>query len=229
MVDEQGAPVDLSDPSVAITLTARRSAVGGDLLFPPRLAVVNLGAGTGRADILIADSDTASLEPGSYAFDVWMQMLGDDQPLLPVSPLLIAPSLFSGPGSLAPPIVPPSPNPFISGTGQWSVPAPVPVGALVRVSGPFQAALASNVAEASAPAIGVVLAKPTPTTATLAYLGTIDLFAGLTLGADYFLGVNGAIVDAGGLPVLPGEVVQLLGKAVSATSLLLNPEPMVVL
>lgn len=101
VVDEAGAAVDLSDPSVAITFTARRQAIGADVLFPPRIGVVTNGP-NGEAQVAIPGSDTASVEPGRYTFDVWMQLLGDNQPLVPVGALLIEPTLFQQTGTLPP-------------------------------------------------------------------------------------------------------------------------------
>lgn len=113
VVDEAGVAVDLSDPSTTITFTARRQAIGADVLFPPRLAIVTNGP-NGEAQISIPGSDTASVEPGRYTFDLWMQLLGDNQPLVPVGALLIEPTLFQQAGTLpagvpliiSPPVLP---------------------------------------------------------------------------------------------------------------------------
>lgn len=107
VVDEAGAAVDLSDPTTAITLTCRRQAIGADLVFPPRLAVVTDGP-AGLATIFIASADTQNLQPGLFAYDVWMQQQGDDQPLVPVGQLQLETTLFQTPGTYAPPIEPPS-------------------------------------------------------------------------------------------------------------------------
>lgn len=101
--DLAGVLVDLtSDPTTAITLTARRQAVGADVVFPPRLAVIQPLLGDGRASITIPATDTASVEPGRYVFDVWMQRGGDQQPLMPVGAFELLPSAFQAQGSLPP-------------------------------------------------------------------------------------------------------------------------------
>ncbi len=69
------------------------------------------------------------------------------------------------------------------------------------------------------PAIGIVIAKPTPTTATVRWYGEIGGFVGLVSGATYFLGtIAGAIADVA--PVGLGNIVQRLGVARNTTTLL---------
>ncbi len=116
-----------------------------------------------------------------------------------------------------------------SAAGAWTVPMAAAVGDLVYVTGAFTADEADASSVATSPAIGVIIAKPTPVTATLSYFGETAVFGGLTVGADYFLDtVAGGITTTA--PSTPGEVVQRVGVAINATTLLFDPEqPTVVL
>lgn len=111
----------------------------------------------------------------------------------------------------------------VSAPGAFTVPVAVVVGDLVYITGAFAADEADASAPATTPAIGVVVAKPLATTATLRYFGEAGVFAGLTPGASYFLDTTpGGITTVA--PSLPGQVVQRLGVALSGTVLLFDPE-----
>jgi hypothetical protein len=109
----------------------------------------------------------------------------------------------------------------VSDPGAWTVPNTVSVGDLVYGTGAFTADAADNTSVATAPAIGVVIAKPLATTATVAYLGEVGAFAGLTPGAIYYLGTAGAVTTTP--PASVGNVVQRVGVAADATTMVLNP------
>ncbi len=72
---------------------------------------------------------------------------------------------------------------------------------------------------------GFVLAGTTsPAAATVYFNGTLSGLSGLTGGADYFLGTTaGGIVLAASVPSSAGNVVQPVGRALSATELAFNP------
>jgi len=110
-----------------------------------------------------------------------------------------------------------------SAAGAWTVPAGAVVGDLIYGTGVFTGALADNSSGTTVPAIGVVIAKPAATTATLAYFGEAASFAGLTPGAVYYVGLAGAVTLAP--PVAAGSVVQQVGVAASATTMVFNPGP----
>lgn len=110
-----------------------------------------------------------------------------------------------------------------SAPGAWAVPGTVAVGDVVYVTGAFAADVADRSAQATMPAIGVVIAKPLATTATLLYYGEAAVFAGLTVGIEYYVGTAGAIEAPSA--AAPGEVVQRVGVAISATTLLFTPDP----
>lgn len=68
-------------------------------------------------------------------------------------------------------------------------------------------------------AIGVVIDKPSITTALVKVLGQVDGFSGLTKGREIFLHTTGGITS---VPPLTGYV-QLMGYATSATEIFLEP------
>ena len=120
-------------------------------------------------------------------------------------------------------------NSLESDSGEFTVAAGVAAGDLLYSSGSLTAALADNGAVSTAPAIGFVLTKDTTTTATVSFAGTVALFLGLIVGDTYFMGTSGGIVNSSSLPTATGSVIQKIGVAVSATTILLNIQAPVVL
>lgn len=118
---------------------------------------------------------------------------------------------------------------LVSALGEFTVPAGVAVLDVVYSTGGFTADQADSGSGVTIPAMGVVVAKPTATTATVAYSGVVSGFAGFTPGAEQFVGALGATVEAGSLPTVPGSVIQKIGTALDSTTLLLDPELPVVL
>jgi hypothetical protein len=117
---------------------------------------------------------------------------------------------------------------IISLVGAWTVPVGSLVGQLIYVTGAFVGDLADASAPATTPVVGMIIVKPTPTTATVLYLGEspVGLLAGLAIGSEYFLSlVAGGIIIEGSAPIGVGEVVQRVGVAITATQLLFNPDP----
>jgi len=71
------------------------------------------------------------------------------------------------------------------------------------------------------PAIGFVKSKPTPTTALIQWGGELAVYSGLTPGATQYLSaVAGQITEVA--PILPGNIVQKLGFARNATTLVIQ-------
>ncbi len=106
----------------------------------------------------------------------------------------------------------------------FTVPSAVALGDLVYLTGTDSADRADNTALSTTPVRGLVLSKPTSTTAILLYYGEIGLFSGLTPGALQFLGTAGGLIEAGGLASLvDGNVIQRAGEAVNSTTLLFAP------
>lgn len=109
----------------------------------------------------------------------------------------------------------------------FACPAGVAVGDVVYFSAPGtvdKASAASGGGQTPA-AVGVVIAKPTAVSAQVLSAGSADVYVGLTPGARYFV----SPVTPGALTITPpvgaGEVLQLIGRAATATKLLVNVVP----
>lgn len=118
---------------------------------------------------------------------------------------------------------------IVSGTGEYVVPPASVVGQLVYISGGKIADLADNGSVATAPARGIIIAKPAAAVATLLFSGQFDGYVGLTPSEQLFLGSAGGFVTVAGLPTNPGEVVQKVGVVVSSTTILFFPHQLVIL
>lgn len=68
------------------------------------------------------------------------------------------------------------------------------------------------------PCVGVVVAKPTATTCEIQYAGELGAFAGLVAGDTYYLSTTPGILT-NIPPTAPGEIVQEVGFARNATTL----------
>lgn len=115
-----------------------------------------------------------------------------------------------------------------SDPGQFTVPISVHVLDLVYLTGTLAADTADNSSVSTAPVLGIVLEKPTRTTATLVFFGVVTGLSGLIPNTDLFLGSNGQII----VPPLPetnGTVIQKIGQALNPTTLLLDPDTPIVL
>lgn len=115
-----------------------------------------------------------------------------------------------------------------SETGQFTVPSSVVYHDLVYITGSMSADKADNASKTTAPIVGIVVEKPTNTTATLVFFGIVTGFSGLIPGTDLFLGNSGGII-APPLPETEGTVIQKIGQALSATTLFLDPDTPIVL
>jgi hypothetical protein len=103
----------------------------------------------------------------------------------------------------------------------------VAVGDAVYVSAADTVDKADASAAATTPVVGFVVSKPLATTAIVQYDGELGGFAGLTTGARYFLALTAGEIALPGdadFPTLAGEVVQVLGVARNATTLVIDPE-----
>jgi hypothetical protein len=100
------------------------------------------------------------------------------------------------------------------------------VGDFVRVTAANTVATVDIDAATTHRAIGVIVAKPSPTSCVVQRSGTVTL-AGLIAGALYFVGTSGA---AGGFPGSPASgrrTIQIVGTARTATLLDLHIDPSV--
>lgn len=110
---------------------------------------------------------------------------------------------------------------IVSAPGAYTVPAGVAVGDVVYVTGANAADQADNAAIGTARSVpGVVVAKPTPVTATVCYAGEAAVYAGLTPGTTYYLGTTGAITTVA--PVASGTVARRVGVAKNANTLVVT-------
>lgn len=121
---------------------------------------------------------------------------------------------------------------LVSSAGAWTVPSGSNVGDMIYASGSMTGQVADRSSASTANVIGVILNKPSATTATLVYSGRIGGYVGLTSGANYYLGVSGAITST---PLDPTNPVNFgfahvnVGTAMSPTTLLFRPGPLTVL
>lgn len=120
-------------------------------------------------------------------------------------------------------------NFLVSGAGQFTVPVATSVGDVVYITGANTADRADSAAIGTMPGIGIVKDKPTAGTATIIYVGMVTGLAGMTPGAVQYVGSLGALVESGALPSAPGSVIQQVGVAESATSLIFQPQQVLVL
>jgi hypothetical protein len=96
----------------------------------------------------------------------------------------------------------------------------IAVNDVVYFSGTDTVALANAISISTAPAIGVVVAKPTSTTATVQWAGPATGFSSLTPDATYFLATTNGQITASPASAT-GNILQRLGVAEDATTLFL--------
>jgi hypothetical protein len=102
----------------------------------------------------------------------------------------------------------------------WNCPVGVVVGDLVYATGADSCDRANASGIATMPVIGVVESKPTPITCIVAKAGDVGGFVGLAPDAPYFAGLLAGQM-ALTAPVGSGQVVQKIGYAKSATTLVI--------
>ncbi len=205
VINNDGTPTDLSN--AAITFTARD--VANQLLFTPVLAVVTDELG-GEATVYIPDDYTSALEPRhDYSYDLWIQIEGDDQPLLKRSGLALVATNFTEQGDYAPPLDPAVPR--FGLPGFYVVPSDSVVGDLVDITGVLTAGYASSDGN---PAEAIITSKVSATSARLSAFAIVGGFTGMTPGAPQYLGLNGERTET------PPVLAQRIGTALDATTLL---------
>lgn len=103
-------------------------------------------------------------------------------------------------------------------TGNYSCDAGVSVNDVVYVSSADTVAKADSDNISAQPLIGLVLDKPTSTTAVVIYYGEISGFSSLSVGETYYLSTNpGQITNIA--PSSMGSIVQRVGFAKNSTTL----------
>lgn len=126
-------------------------------------------------------------------------------------------------------LLPSDSDSLVSKIDEYSNPDTLAIGSVVYFEGSSVIREAANGGIATAPARGVIIAQTAVAVATVLYSGPASVFAGLSPGAEYFLGPAGDVVQSAGLPSLAGTVVQRLGRALDSTTLLFFPSQPVVL
>ena len=105
-------------------------------------------------------------------------------------------------------------------SGPYTCPIGVAEGEFVYFTGSNAVDQADSSVPAETPAIGLIVNKPTTTSCLLLHEGEPAIFSSLTPGSIYYLSTVGTITATA--PTTPGEVVQRIGVAVNATTLLLT-------
>lgn len=114
--------------------------------------------------------------------------------------------------------------------GLWSCPSTVLICDAVYASGVNSVDRATGAQLATATAIGIVVSKPSNTSAMVVYSGEVDVFGGaigngiiLTPGSVYYLTINqpGLITNAPG--GVPGQYQQRVGVAKNNSTLVVMP------
>jgi hypothetical protein len=77
---------------------------------------------------------------------------------------------------------------------------------------------ANGSAEATMPCAGIVVSKPTATSALIRRQGELDGFVGLTPDVQYFVGLAAGAISTVP-PAVAGQVVQSVGRALNVTTL----------
>lgn len=117
-----------------------------------------------------------------------------------------------------------------SSPGAFTAPAGSAPGDLVYIVGADVVALADQALGIAA--MGIITAKPLATTATVAYAGEVPVAIVLTPGTRYFLGTLGQLTaippDSAALAGT-GTISQFVGVAKNAGTLILEPDPGVIL
>ena len=135
-----------------------------------------------------------------------------------------------GPGAGGP-VPPHGPTHIFTGTdpvpqievleGLWSCTVTEQVGDAVfeNVANAVRQSNASSTA--TMPVIGIVISKPTPTTCVIARSGEVAVFAGLTVGQEYYASTTpGQLTTT--IPTISGQVAQYVGYARNTTTLVVQ-------
>ncbi len=114
-------------------------------------------------------------------------------------------------------------------TGAFSGPA-ASVADAVYVVAPSAVAPANAGTIGPNRSIGICIAKPTPTTATIQFAGEAAVFSGtLTAGATYFLDKVSGQITSSVATFSVGDSVQAVGVAKDSSTLVINPQLVTIL
>lgn len=93
--NRSGSTYKLEDGDT-VTLTIRKRTTDKTRLFKQQVAFVDAtDANNGIVTFTVAPSDTSNplFLPGIYAFDIWLSHAGNLDPVMPISPWLLGPSV----------------------------------------------------------------------------------------------------------------------------------------
>lgn len=106
----------------------------------------------------------------------------------------------------------------------FACPIGIAVNDAVYISSAGTVSRAAATSLATGPAVGLVVSKPTPTSAVVRVVGEVPGYAGLVAGTRYYLASAPGQITATA-PSADGSIIQPLGIAISTTVLLANVHP----
>jgi hypothetical protein len=215
VVDQQGAPVDLS--AATLTLTVKRSPRDISSLLSVS-GVVLPEAGPNVCEFSLSAAQTASWRTTGYCYDVVLGRLdGSLEAIVPTSPLYVTPATYGG--------VSPGPGPAPTPSAvRGTVAAPggpypaIPAGTPVAIVDSIVLVVADAGDPATMPAVGLYTGAATNSVRTD---GTAEGLVGLPLDAPLFVAVGGGLT--GTAPSAAGQTVQRLGKSIGTTNAFVEP------
>lgn len=213
VVDQQGAPVDLSD--VTLTLTVKRSPRDLSALLSAT-AVVMPEAGPNVCEFSLSPAQTASWRTTGYCYDIVLQRLdGSLEAVVPTSPLYVTPATYGG--------ISPGPVP-VPAPARGTVPAPggpyplIPAGTPVAILDSVVLVKADAANPATMPAVGLYTGAGSNSIRTD---GTQEGLVGLPFDAAVFVAVGGGLTATA--PSTIGQTVQRMGTTIGTTNVFVEP------
>lgn len=215
VVDQQGAPVDVS--SATVTLTVKKSPRN----LSPMLVVTGVPAPELGRNVVIctlAAGKTASWTSLVLCYDVVLSQLdGALNAIVPTSPLYVTPSAYQGETPTPGPT--PTPN-AVRGT----VPAPggpypsIPKGTPVAIRNNIVLVIADAGDPDTMPAVGLYTGAATNSVRTD---GDEENLVGLPSSVPLFVAVGGGLT--GVAPSVIGQTVQRIGESIGSTTVFVSP------
>jgi hypothetical protein len=215
VVDQQGAPVDVS--SSTVILTVKKSPRN----LSPMLVVNGEAApqlGRNVVIVTLPAGQTASWTSLVLCYDVVLSQLdGTLNAIVPTSPLYVTPAVYTGDT----PTPGPAPTPSaLRGT----VPAPggpypaIPKGTPVGILNNIVLVVADAGDPATMPAVGLYTGATTNSVRTD---GDEEGLVGLPLNVPLFVAVGGGLTSVA--PSVIGQTVQRLGRSIGTTTVFVSP------
>jgi hypothetical protein len=91
VVGRDGVMVTLTGASLLLTVKKKPSD------YVPDISKTGVNYGGAYSEFALGPADTKNLEPGLYAYDVWLTKGGERTPVVPASPLWLEPSVANVP------------------------------------------------------------------------------------------------------------------------------------